>query len=565
MTSRYPSLKNYDQERVINRIRGFQDTGIDSDTARIMAESEERARVAAERQEKLNKEPQYATAKDLRFPVLRPEQLAKDTGMDISEAEKLLSTMPIPDKRRVLTAQKLMEDGKEVEALRAYAKIAGVRVDVKKATPKTDNSIKLSRYDNTALAQEFEDADEGETTYTMGRGRFEAEYPEPEFDALNFQEFEDADEGETTYTMGRGRFAPKFGPSPGLIASIQKTATLAGAGVVRDIKIIKESREKEEGAKLTLKQLDDTAKAAGFGTSVYKKQRLIRGTLDKTIENNQRNQIEAEKRVQERIKNLDLDNLRNESNTYAREVRERLEKELANVDTMREVRGFRSGPQIANLRDNLTRDIENLKRYETATDQGALPPFPKIANYGIKDQRLINRVWGYTPDEWQKEIAIQMAVAGLTYGAGKLPIFRGGTSGGGGRGPTKTPPQTPREFIESLTSIDEIGRVRTNAGLKAGRSYLNPTDEQVGRTTTAVLERVKIKPTATPKQIIDDAIAVATPEEAAIIAGATNKQIGNIIAAAGAGTITGNRTRNRNFSRHRDSNRNRNRTRKRYR
>ena len=141
MTSRYPSLKNYDQERVINRIRGFQDTGIDSDTARIMAESEERARVIAERQEKLNKEPQYATAKDLRFPVLRPEQLAKDTGMDISEAEKLLSTMPIPDKRRVLTAQKLMEDGKEVEALRAYAKIAGVRVDVKKATPKTDNSI----------------------------------------------------------------------------------------------------------------------------------------------------------------------------------------------------------------------------------------------------------------------------------------------------------------------------------------------------------------------------------------------------------------------------------------
>ena len=80
------------------------------------------------------------------------------------------------------------------------------------------------------------------------------------------QLIEDADEGETTFTRGRGRFAPKPGVNPGLATSIVGTqplperdkvgeagqflanlpiATLAGAGVVRDIKIIKESKEKD--------------------------------------------------------------------------------------------------------------------------------------------------------------------------------------------------------------------------------------------------------------------------------------------------------------------------------
>jgi hypothetical protein len=72
--------------------------------------------------------------------------------------------------------------------------------------------------------------------------------------------------------------------------------------------------------------------------------------------------------------------------------------------------------------------------------------------------------------------------------------------------------------------------------LKAGRSYLNPTDDEVSRTATAVLERVKIKPSTTSKQVIDDVIAVATPEEAAIIAGASNAQIGRIIAGTSGAT-----------------------------
>ncbi len=596
--SRYPSLKNYDQERVIDRLRGFEGTGIDPNTAKIMAESEERARAIAERQEKLNKEPQYATAKDLRFPVLKPEQLARDTGMSISEAEKLLATMPIPDRRRVRTAQKLMEQGKELEALRVYGKIVGVRVIQKKATkkpePQPDNIIKLSRYDNSALAQEFEDADEGETTFTMGRGRFESEYPEPEFDPLNFQDYEDADEGETTFTMGRGRFAPKPGINPGLATSIVGTqpvqeptvinpglatsivgtqplperdkvgeagqflanlpiATLAGAGVVRDIKIIKESKDKEAGAALTLQQLNEVARAAGYKgnpnaptipeqidqtTNVYKSQLFIRDRADRAIKENRDNQARAQARVQEKIANLDFEKLQRQSADYSSDLRGRLEGELADAQTLSEVRGFRSQDQIDNMKNSLTRDIKALKNYENRARAGSLPPFPKIANYGQPDQRLINRYWGYTPDEWQKEIAIQMAVAGLTYGAGKLPIPRGGPrggGGGGGRGPTR-PGQTPEEFIQTLSAVDEIGRVRTNAGLKAGRSYLNPTDDEVSRTATAVLERVKIKPSTTSKQVIDDVIEVATPEEAAIIAGASNAQIGRIIAGTSGAT-----------------------------
>ena len=591
--SRYPSLKNYDQERVIDRIRGFEGTGIDPDTAKIMAESEERARAIAERQEKLNKEPQYATAKDLRFPVLKPEQLAKDTGMSISEAEKLLATMPLPDRRRVRTAQKLMEQGKELEALRVYGKIVGVRVIEKKATkkpePQPDNFIKLSRYDNDALAQEFEDADEGETTFTMGRGRFESEYPEPEFDPLNLQDYEDADEGETTFTMGRGRFAPKPGINPGLATSIVGTqplperdkvgeagqflvnlpiATLAGAGVVRDIKIIKESKDKEAGAALTLQQLNEVARAAGYKgnpnaptipeqidqtTNVYKSQLFIRDRAEKAIRENKDNQARAQARVQEKIANLDFEKLQRQSADYASDLRGRLEGELADAQTLSEVRGFRSQDQIDNMKNSLTRDIRALKNYENRARAGSLPPFPKIANYGQPDQRLINRYWGYTPDEWQKEIAIQMAVAGLTYGAGKLPIFRGGTSGGGigrigGTGPTR-PGQTPKEFtvakefIESgaIPGLDDIGKVRTDAGLKAGRSYLNPTDDQFGNTMTAVLEKVKIKQNIEQGKVVTtkDIVTVATPEEAAIIAGASNAQIGRMIIAGTSGATAG--------------------------
>ena len=557
--SRYPSLKNYDQERVIDRIRGFEGTGIDPDTAKIMAESEERARAIAERQEKLNKEPQYATAKDLRFPVLKPEQLAKDTGMSISEAEKLLATMPLPDRRRVRTAQKVMEQGKELEALRVYGKIVGVRVIEKKATkkpePQPDNFIKLSRYDNDALAQEFEDADEG----------------------------------ETTFTMGRGRFAPKPGINPGLATSIVGTqplperdkvgeagqflvnlpiATLAGAGVVRDIKIIKESKDKEAGAALTLQQLNEVARAAGYKgnpnaptipeqidqtTNVYKSQLFIRDRAEKAIRENKDNQARAQARVQEKIANLDFEKLQRQSADYASDLRGRLEGELADAQTLSEVRGFRSQDQIDNMKNSLTRDMKALKNYENRARAGSLPPFPKIANYGQPDQRLINRYWGYTPDEWQKEIAIQMAVAGLTYGAGKLPIFRGGTSGGGigrigGTGPTR-PGQTPKEFtvakefIESgaIPGLDDIGKVRTDAGLKAGRSYLNPTDDQFGNTMTAVLEKVKIKQNIEQGKVVTtkDIVTVATPEEAAIIAGASNAQIGRMIIAGTSGATAG--------------------------
>ena len=383
------------------------------------------------------------------------------------------------------------------------------------------------------------------------------------------QLIEDADEGETTFTRGRGRFAPKPGVNPGLATSIVGTqplpkrdkvgeagkflanppiATLAGAGVVRDIKIIKESKEKEAGAALTLQQLDDVARKAGFGgnpnapidttTNIYKSQLFIRDRADRAIEENKDNQARAQARVQEKIANLDFEKLQKESADYSSDLRGRLEGELADAETLTEVRGFRSQDQIDNLKNSLTRDIKALENYENRARAGSLPAFPKIANYGQSDQRLINRYWGYTPDEWQKEIAIQMAVAGLTYGAGKLPIPRGGPrggGGGGGRGPTR-PGQTPEEFIQTLSAVDEIGRVRTNAGLKAGRSYLNPTDDEVSRTATAVLERVKIKPSTTSKQVIDDVIAVATPEEAAIIAGASNAQIGRIIAGTSGAT-----------------------------
>ena len=129
------------------REQQFARQGVSASLARTLAEGEVRAKAARERQEQLNRAEEarlkkeqeeeaknYATAKDLPFPVLEPEKLAKDTNISLERARAILKDMPIPDKRRVLTAQKFMAEGKEKEARRVYAKIAGVRI-VESATP----------------------------------------------------------------------------------------------------------------------------------------------------------------------------------------------------------------------------------------------------------------------------------------------------------------------------------------------------------------------------------------------------------------------------------------------
>ena len=119
------------------REQQFARQGVSASLARTLAEGEARAKAARERQEKINQMPdeeKYATTKDLPFPVLEPEKLAKDTNISLERARAILKDMPIPDKRRVLTAQKFMAEGKEKEARRVYAKIAGVRI-VESATP----------------------------------------------------------------------------------------------------------------------------------------------------------------------------------------------------------------------------------------------------------------------------------------------------------------------------------------------------------------------------------------------------------------------------------------------
>ena len=113
------------------REQQFARQGVSASLARTLAEGEARAKAARERQEKINQMPdeeKYATTKDLPFPVLEPEKLAKDTNISLERARAILKDMPIPDKRRVLTAQKFMAEGKEKEARRVYAKIAGVRI-----------------------------------------------------------------------------------------------------------------------------------------------------------------------------------------------------------------------------------------------------------------------------------------------------------------------------------------------------------------------------------------------------------------------------------------------------
>tara|TARA_R100001163_G_scaffold7498_1_gene7845 strand:- start:1770 stop:5003 length:3234 start_codon:yes stop_codon:yes gene_type:complete len=126
------------------RERKFIKSGIDENLARTLARGEARAKAARERQEKIDQMPdegKYATTKDLPFPVLKPEKLAKDTGISIERAREILKDMSSPDQQRVITAQALMAQGKKKEADRVYAKVAGVNIlEPESPTKKGDQS-----------------------------------------------------------------------------------------------------------------------------------------------------------------------------------------------------------------------------------------------------------------------------------------------------------------------------------------------------------------------------------------------------------------------------------------